>query len=1444
MYELYSMWSALNRFLILSAILIFTRSASANETPISQEKFEKFKAVIQEYESELQEDPTNFRLAVALGDAYYSFKDYPQAIKYYKLALAQKPEDIPVKISLANAYLANFDKQSSERLFQEVRAEEPGNIDAYIGLGRLEALNYNFKQAQDYYNRALRVNPKNTTLLYYLADLKIDLKEFAEAERLLEALKKDNPKYTWIARALDRAKSGPVLEDLLQLEEQKNYKLAIARYKEEIAKHQDNIDFYLGLARVYTLAKDPAKSVAVLHQAMNIDPTSNAINQALGAAYMASGNFIEAKKYFDASLLKSFNDAESLTSLGKLHLMIGDEETAENYYKIALKDNPSSIIALSSLANLKIRQGKVDEGKKLYEQLLVKHPEASFAERILQDLEFDALIRKMQNRLDPSAAEEAKIQVKKFIETYPKRMNYYIKLGHVYNQKNEYQEAILLYLSGLKALPQSVELRLALANTYLKRGDYIPAKDLFEELVKADPDDSEAIAGLGRIEELEGRKKEAKVLYTQALQKNPYSLTALNYLANLLIEEQQFDQAREVLEKIQKVDPTADWVKDTLRDVKYGPILREIKLKTEAKDVKDVGLLYDQLIKLEPKTPEYYLRAARFYHREKRYDKAVDMYLEAVKLDPENSDLWAGLGLVYLSKHEYKDAAKVFKRSLKLNPDNADALAGLGSVEAHNKNFKRADNLIRRALEIAPDLEAVLSSLGNLRMLQKDYEQAAEVYLKLLKLHPKEAWIKRSYENAVNGKELDQIEKLIKDKLFQEAKERYERLVEKYPDNAGYYSGVGLMNLRLRKYAEATEIYLDAIKRNPEELELLVSLGYSYLLAKKWNKALPVLKKAVEQDPKNAEALAGLGRVYAEFGAQGKAEELYIKALEYKHDNQSALTFYAMLLMKQKRFAEAVNIVERLQFELPEEDWVANLLKDAEDGPLLEVAKDFSNEEQYEEALGLYEQLLESSPNDPARYELLGSMYVNLYDYWGAIAIYEQGLAIDADAHFLRRAIAFAYIYLEEYCAALEIFNELLELDPEDAESIAGLGRIEALAGCWDVAEQYFMLALSLAPENMTILGYYADLRRAQGHYCEALMLYEQMLEIDDRPKWIHTAENEMLNKTMPTITILGGSHIEKEWDSSVHRNSARYSVQGAGALINYPICCDLDIWGKMYDEYFELRDLLTRKIIYSFDTERAHIGFRRLYCTDWIIDMQLGISNYSRYRHGTSDAQQGTIFEPGIRFTYQQPQMKASAALWSDSTIIARNFSRNVSKLVGRYYLNTTYEQQVMQRGWAGVDLNASYYNDYVDNSSATALGWFQWRPPVYTNNIVFRYHMKLGTFSQNIPDYYTYKAQIVNFFQVTFEKYWRVCWADSFYTSLALGHGFQNNLTKFAQFIVLNPTLNNKLRWDNREYNIAIFKTVYKWDQVQASLILDYYRDTERYTMGSILGEVTWRF
>jgi hypothetical protein len=100
------------------------------------------------------------------------------------------------------------------------------------------------------------------------------------------------------------------------------------------------------------------------------------------------------------------------------------------------------------------------------------------------------------------------------------------------------------------------------------------------------------------------------------------------------------------------------------------------------------------------------------------------------------------------------------------------------------------------------------------------------------------------------------------------------------------------------------------------------------------------------------------------------------------------------------------------------------------------------------------------------------------------------------------------------------------------------------------------------------------------------------------------------------------------------------------------------------------------------------------------------------------------------------------------------------------------------------------------------------------------------------------------VNYFQVTLEKYWRLWWADSFYTGISFGHGFQNTLTRFAQIIVLAPTANAKLAWDNRQYNIVNLKGVYKRDQLQISLILDYYRDTEKYTMSSVIGELTWRF
>lgn len=97
----------------------------------------------------------------------------------------------------------------------------------------------------------------------------------------------------------------------------------------------------------------------------------------------------------------------------------------------------------------------------------------------------------------------------------------------------------------------------------------------------------------------------------------------------------------------------------------------------------------------------------------------------------------------------------------------------------------------------------------------------------------------------------------------------------------------------------------------------------------------------------------------------------------------------------------------------------------------------------------------------------------------------------------------------------------------------------------------------------------------------------------------------------------------------------------------------------------------------------------------------------------------------------------------------------------------------------------------------------------------------------------------------QLTLEKSWKVCWADSFYTSLSYGHGWQDTHTRYTQIIVVVPPLTQPpMVWDRRQFNILFANMIYNRDRLQLTLSADYYRDTQKYTMWSFIGGVRWRF
>lgn len=1390
---------------------------------------------------------------IRLGHFYLIDKQYEKAIQNYLVGLNANPQSPDLQVTLGYAYLSNKEYDRSEQLFKEVLDRSPLNIEALVGIGRLNWLIGNKQQAADIYEKALLTDPNNETALSFLADLRIDNHEFIAAESLFERILKINPHAEWAQQGLLKARYGDQFNEIKALERTENLDEAIIKAQKLVKEAPKSIEAYLILGNLYTLTKQNSKLVGLYQEGLIYNPNANQLRVNLGLAYLNLKQIREAKRSFHSVLKNDPTNTEAITGLGRVAALTQHPDWAEQLYNDALKLNPESLLTLSYLGEFSLKQKKYAQAQEIYEKILKILPDATWAKIALNDAKYGPILDTIGEKEGTKDFHEAEVLYQELIQESDYNTIYYIKLGQLYIKTNRAQEAISLYDQGLKEYPTSIDLEVALGFAYLANGELEKGKRLFKVILKRNPKEANAIAGLGRQAELEGNLINARLRYQQALKIDPNNMTALIYLAELMYKQGDYVQAKKNFRKILSLDSNAQWVKQALKDAKHGKLLQEIKSKVEVNDLKGAEILWEQLLVEEPNDSDYFLRAGLFYHKIKLYQKAINTYYAGLKFTKNPSDLYAALGLAYLSQKKWTDARKAFRRSLKSDPKNPDALAGLADLALINENFSQAEKLVLRALSIDPQRIAALSVLGNLYMKEHRYQEAEKTYEKLHQLRPKEKWILLELDDAKFGHNLDQIKVLIKQENFSEAARRYSFLLEQSPDNPNYYFGLGQMYMRLKEYGLSIQTNLAGLEKNPDANALRIALGYAYFFSDQLDASRQALTKALQVDAKDPEALAGLGRVYDLEKDFCLAESLYKQALHIDPKNLSALSFLGELLMKEKRYSEAQEIFTELWQILPDAKWVQHSWRDARDGPIRDIAQRYADREEFELAAELYSQLIDLVPDSPDRYLALGQMYVNMQRYRTGICIYEQGLSLDPEAWYLWRGIAFAYILMEDYCCAQKIFTFLVEQDPDDAESWAGLGRIKALTGALCSAEQYYFISLGIKPDNLIALSFLADLRQVEGYNFSSLENYEQIayaaIDIFDEtrrlPKWVRKGYNNVLNLTQPTLNILGIYHEENQWNPVKNKWSAEYLVYGGTALVNYPIDDTFTLWGSCTDKFYHLKDLLTHKTLYSFDVQKGRIGAKWMFARCLSLEAIIGFTNFSPYQNGTFKMQHGTIAEPSFILSYNAPTQKAVLSFTTDSDLVARDFNTNKAKIVGYYQINGAYSRKIFTRAWLGLDCNACWYRDYVNNNSQKAMGWFQWRPPIYSDNISFRYFMKYQTFSKNIPDYYTYKPQVINQLQVTLEKPWRVCWADSLYTSLTYGHGWQNTRTRFRQIIVVTSnTTTPPMGWDNRQYNIVLGNIIYKCGQLQWTIAGDYYRDTQKYTMWTISGDLTWRF
>jgi tetratricopeptide (TPR) repeat protein len=125
---------------------------------------------------------------------------------------------------------------------------------------------------------------------------------------------------------------------------------------------------------------------------------------------------------------------------------------------------------------------------------------------------------------------------------------------------------------------------------------------------------------------------------------------------------------------------------------------------------------------------------ARIQMAEKRYDAAIQGYLDLLKSDPKNAGFMNMIGIAYLNLANYDQAKKYFLRAAKADKKNASAVNNLGMVYYHQKDFRRAIREYQRAISIDPGQAGAHANLGFAYYNSNKFPEAAAEFQKALEI--------------------------------------------------------------------------------------------------------------------------------------------------------------------------------------------------------------------------------------------------------------------------------------------------------------------------------------------------------------------------------------------------------------------------------------------------------------------------------------------------------------------------------------------------------------------------------------------------------------------------------------------------------------------------------------------------------------------------------------
>ena len=579
---------------------------------------------VEEYRLAIENDPSSEFLNAGLAEFYAKTGRIRDAVVEAQEIIKRDPNNLEARKLLGRIYLRSLGDmqsgtQSQEVLklaieqFESIVKIEPDNADNHILLGRLYVLDRDLLKAEQEFKAGIKIDPHSEEAVTNLVILYNEEGDTHKAAETLNAVP-------------ESARTGKMYGALgFTYEQQKDYKKAIAAYKQAIELDHDNLDAMRGLAQ----------------NLENDNQTEAALEE-----YKA----VEEADPQDAQA--ALRIAQIYRRMGKFDLAMDNLRKAESLVQDSLEIPYTEALILEA-------QGKYDEAADDLQKLVARtsHPDNNYTgnERNNRALFLERLGIIYREAGRPLLA----------VETFRKIVDLggdeasrgYLDIIDSYREQKQWADATRVVQEAVSKLPNDKALKQALALQLADNGKGEEAIKIEKALLKGGPEDRETYIGLYQVYERLKRWKDAEdaLAESEKLSTKTEEKEYILYLQGALYERQKkYGLAEQRFRQVLQQDPNNS---STLNYLGY-------MMADHDSHLEEALTLIKKALVLEPQNPLYLDSLGWAYFKLGSFDQAEENLRKAADKNPNDPTVQDHLGELYAKTGRLRLAASHWERAL------------------------------------------------------------------------------------------------------------------------------------------------------------------------------------------------------------------------------------------------------------------------------------------------------------------------------------------------------------------------------------------------------------------------------------------------------------------------------------------------------------------------------------------------------------------------------------------------------------------------------------------------------------------------------------------------------------------------------------------------------------------------------------------------------------